>query len=94
MKPAAREAGRLPSPTSMQGLHRPDPSLANGLAPRLLARLRERAGAVRALTRSNSGLSLDYDNPPGDPGLFGPAALCWRVRGIFPPCWQAVSARC
>ncbi len=69
----------------MQGLHRPDPSLANGLAPRLLARLRERAGAqVRALTRSNSGLSLDYDNPPGDPGLFGPAALCWRVHADFP----------
>ena len=52
---------------------------------RLLGRLRSHAGAqVRALTRSNSGLSLDYDNPPGDPGLFGPDAVCWRVHADFP----------
>lgn len=51
----------------------------------LWMRLRSRAGAqVRALTRSNSGLSIDYDNPPGDPGLFGPDAVCWRVHGDFP----------
>ena len=51
----------------------------------LLRRLRSRAGdQVRALTRSNSGLSLDYDNPPGDPGLFGPDAVCWRVHADFP----------
>ncbi|SDC64225.1 Uncharacterized conserved protein, DUF2236 family [Cupriavidus sp. YR651] len=51
----------------------------------LLKRLRNRAGAqVRALTRSNSGLTLDYDNPPGDPGLFGPDAVCWRVHADFP----------
>ncbi|QQX87186.1 DUF2236 domain-containing protein [Cupriavidus necator] len=51
----------------------------------LSTRLRERAGAhVRALTRSNSGLTLDYDNPPGDPGLFGPDAVCWRVHSDFP----------
>ena len=53
--------------------------------PPLLTRLRSHAGAqVRALTRSNSGLSIDYDNPPGDPGLFGPDAVCWRVHGDFP----------
>ncbi|RZT36796.1 oxygenase MpaB family protein [Cupriavidus agavae] len=51
----------------------------------LLTRLRAQAGAqVRALTRSNSGLSIDYDNPPGDPGLFGPDAVCWRVHADFP----------
>ncbi|MBB3007011.1 oxygenase MpaB family protein [Cupriavidus alkaliphilus] len=51
----------------------------------LSARLREQAGAhVRALTRSNSGLRLDYDNPPGDAGLFGPEAVCWRVHADFP----------
>lgn len=51
----------------------------------LLQRLRSHAGAhVRALTRSNSGLTLDYDNPPGDPGLFGPDAVCWRVHADFP----------
>lgn len=47
--------------------------------------LRNHAGAqVRAITRSNSGLTLDYDNPPGDPGLFGPEAVCWRVHADFP----------
>lgn len=51
----------------------------------LSRRLRDKAGAhVRALTRSNSGLTLDYDNPPGDPGLFGPDAVCWRVHSDFP----------
>ncbi len=51
----------------------------------LSTRLREHAGAhLRALTRSNSGLTLDYDNPPGDPGLFGPDAVCWRVHADFP----------
>ncbi|WP_404995311.1 oxygenase MpaB family protein [Cupriavidus pauculus] len=51
----------------------------------LLQRLRGSVGAqVRALTRSNSGLTLDYDNPPGDPGLFGPDAVCWRVHADFP----------
>jgi len=50
-----------------------------------LQRLRSQAGAqVRALTRSNSGLTLDYDNPAGDPGLFGPDAICWRVHADFP----------
>lgn len=54
-------------------------------ASKLLARLRSHAGAqVRAITRSNSGLTLDYDNPPGDPGLFGPDAVCWRVHADFP----------
>lgn len=36
---------------------------------------------------SLTGLSLntiDYENPPGDPGLFGPDAVCWRVHSDFP----------
>ncbi|GLC94516.1 hypothetical protein Tamer19_39240 [Cupriavidus sp. TA19] len=54
-------------------------------SPGPVAKVRAHAGAhVRALTRSNSGLSLDYDNPPGDPGLFGPDAVCWRVHADFP----------
>jgi uncharacterized protein (DUF2236 family) len=54
-------------------------------AARWATRVRSQAGAhVRAITRSNSGLTLDYDNPPGDPGLFGPDAVCWRVHGDFP----------
>ncbi len=63
----------------------PSMSPPGGPHRRLLDRLRARAGAqVRGLTRSNSGLSLDYDNPPGDPGLFGPDAVCWRVHADFP----------
>lgn len=34
-----------------------------------------------------TGLSLntvDYENPKGDPGLFGPDAICWRIHSDFP----------
>ena len=58
---------------------------AHGVSGPLLQRVRSSVGThVRALTRSNSGLTLDYDNPPGDPGLFGPDAICWRVHADFP----------
>ncbi len=26
---------------------------------------------------------LDFEKPQGDPGLFGPAAICWQVHGDF-----------
>lgn len=35
---------------------------------------------------SLSGISLgqiDFENPKGDPGLFGPDAVCWRIHGDF-----------
>lgn len=35
---------------------------------------------------SLTGLALggvDYENPPGDPGLFGPQSVCWKVHGDF-----------
>ncbi|EWC40702.1 DUF2236 domain-containing protein [Pseudomonas stutzeri] len=35
---------------------------------------------------SLTGLALggiDYGTPPGDPGLFGPDSVCWRVHGDF-----------
>ncbi len=35
---------------------------------------------------SMTGLALgrlDLENPKGDPGLFGPQAVCWRVHGDF-----------
>jgi uncharacterized protein (DUF2236 family) len=32
---------------------------------------------------TGSGPSLDYSSPPGDPGLFGPDAVCWRVHADF-----------
>jgi len=50
-----------------------------------LATLRERiANQVRGLTRASGGLSLDIASPPGDPGLFGPDAVCWQVHADFP----------
>ncbi|WP_020408709.1 oxygenase MpaB family protein [Hahella ganghwensis] len=27
---------------------------------------------------------IDYESPAGDPGLFGPDSVCWRVHGDFP----------
>jgi uncharacterized protein (DUF2236 family) len=40
---------------------------------------------VRSMTRgTSSGIVLDLDQPLGDPGLFGPDAICWRVHGDFP----------
>ncbi len=35
---------------------------------------------------SLTGLAIggvDYENPPGDPGLFGPESVCWKVHGDF-----------
>ncbi|MHB0817088.1 oxygenase MpaB family protein [Stutzerimonas stutzeri] len=35
---------------------------------------------------SLTGLAIggvDYENPPGDPGLFGPDSVCWKVHGDF-----------
>ncbi|MCY0964556.1 oxygenase MpaB family protein [Parathalassolituus penaei] len=42
---------------------------------------------IEAQVMSLTGLSLntiDYENPPGDPGLFGQDAVCWRVHSDFP----------
>lgn len=38
--------------------------------------------SVTSLT-SGSGPKLDYSSPPGDPGLFGPDAVCWKVHADF-----------
>lgn len=40
------------------------------------------AESVTHLT-TGSGPRLDYSSPPGDPGLFGPDAVCWRVHADF-----------
>jgi uncharacterized protein (DUF2236 family) len=58
-------------------------SAATTAAHNVAARLRTRiAASVTALTSSRS-LSIDYSSPPGDPGLFGPAAVCWKVHADF-----------
>ncbi|WP_122316960.1 oxygenase MpaB family protein [Pseudomonas cichorii] len=41
---------------------------------------------IETQVMSLTGLSLgqlDLENPKGDPGLFGPQAVCWRVHGDF-----------
>ncbi|GFM53703.1 histidine kinase [Pseudomonas cichorii] len=41
---------------------------------------------IETQVMSLTGLSLgqlDLENPKGDPGLFGPQAICWRVHGDF-----------
>jgi uncharacterized protein (DUF2236 family) len=40
------------------------------------------AGNITQFT-TGSGPTLDYSNPPGDPGLFGPDSVCWRVHADF-----------
>lgn len=42
---------------------------------------------IETQVMSLTGLSLgqlDLENPKGDPGLFGPDSVCWRVHGDFP----------
>jgi len=42
---------------------------------------------IETQVMSLTGLSLgqlDLENPKGDPGLFGPDAICWQVHGDFP----------
>ena len=42
---------------------------------------------IETQVMSRTGLALgqlDMENPKGDPGLFGPQAVCWRVHGDFP----------
>jgi uncharacterized protein (DUF2236 family) len=40
------------------------------------------ARGVTDLT-SGSGPKIDYTSPAGDPGLFGPDAICWQVHADF-----------
>src|SRR5471030_2115126 len=56
---------------------------SSGFAGQLVKRVRSRlANGVTSLT-TGSGPSLDYSSPPGDPGLFGPDAICWKVHADF-----------
>jgi uncharacterized protein (DUF2236 family) len=58
----------------------PEPT---GLAGQLALRLRMTlADSITHLT-TGSGPKLDYSSPPGDPGLFGPDAVCWKVHADF-----------
>src|SRR5690554_3181680 len=41
-----------------------------------------RRWVLGAFPRGQSG--IDYDSPPGDPGLFGPDSVTWRIHADFP----------
>nr|WP_293397609.1 oxygenase MpaB family protein [Nevskia sp.] len=49
-------------------------------------------GAVKTRLRNwvigvfprNAQLAIEYDQPLGDPGLFGPDSVTWRIHGDFP----------
>jgi uncharacterized protein (DUF2236 family) len=41
-----------------------------------------RRWVLSAFPRGTSG--IDYDQPPGDPGLFGPDSVTWRIHSDFP----------
>lgn len=61
------------------------PPGTSGTMPSPLVAIRERiANQVRGLTRATGSLTLDIASPPGDPGLFGPDAVCWKVHADFP----------
>jgi len=42
-----------------------------------------RRWVLGAFPRDNSS-TLDYDHPAGDPGLFGPDSVTWRIHADFP----------
>lgn len=60
----------------------PTPSAApsDGLSGRVRQAIAKR---LVSLTSGPGAPRLDYDNPAGDPGLFGPDAACWQVHGDF-----------
>jgi len=41
-----------------------------------------RRWVLSAFPRPQTG-AIDYDHPPGDPGLFGPASVTWRMHADF-----------
>lgn len=55
------------------------------LLPHLTAPVetRLRDFVVRVFPR-DAQMAIDYDTPLGDPGLFGPDSVTWRVHGDFP----------
>ena len=54
-----------------------------GLAQRLAQRVRSKVASGVTHLITGSGPTLDYSSPPGDPGLFGPEAVCWKIHADF-----------
>jgi uncharacterized protein (DUF2236 family) len=56
------------------------PGLGRAVSKRLRSTI---AAGVTNLTSGGGGPKLDYSSPAGDPGLFGPEAICWKVHADF-----------
>jgi uncharacterized protein (DUF2236 family) len=56
------------------------PNPLNALTAPAIARIR--AWVLQVFPRGQSG--IDYDTPAGDPGLFGPGSVTWRIHADFP----------
>lgn len=72
-QPSDRDRKREPSAQAA-------PAASGGFVGLLRTRL---VAGVTMLTSGGGGPSIDYSSPPGDPGLFGPDAVCWRVHADF-----------
>ncbi|SIT44277.1 conserved hypothetical protein [Paraburkholderia ribeironis] len=59
------------------------PDSSRSLPHRFTHRLRSKLAAGVTHLTSGSGPMLDYSSPPGDPGLFGPDSMCWKVHADF-----------
>lgn len=69
----------------IEGLKRLNRQLNRRLAPALTAPLRARLKqSVITVLRRDETLNIQYDAPLGDPGLFGPDSVTWRIHSDFP----------
>ncbi|MEA3086474.1 MAG: hypothetical protein QOC89_4171 [Paraburkholderia sp.] len=59
------------------------PASRGGLSQLLMGRIRAKLAAGVTHLTTGSGPALDYSSPPGDPGLFGPDSMCWKVHADF-----------
>lgn len=48
------------------------------------ARRHVKRWVLSVIASENRGAGIDYDEPQGDPGLFGPDSIVWRVHADFP----------
>lgn len=61
------------------------PSPKSFMSPRLTAPIEKRLRDwVVGVFPKEEKLAIEYDQPLGDPGLFGPDSITWRIHGDFP----------
>ena len=74
-----------PDPKSPQSPHLGPETLPGGRSriPGTEPLRRRIEGAIFGLTSGAGAPRLNFLEPAGDPGLFGPGSVCWRVHGDF-----------